>query len=71
MMDEALRSNQPVPIRAQQVSVELLTAGGVAIGSPQSVTTDGSGHAQVADNVAAVMARVTDRFGNVATVALP
>jgi len=70
LMDMASNSNTPVPVRSQQVTVELLTAADVAL-STQTVSTDGSGVAQVPDNVAAVKVRVTDRFGNSATANLP
>jgi hypothetical protein len=69
-MDMNLKSNQPVPVRNQQVTVELLTAGSAVIGSSM-VNTDANGNAQIADNVAATMIRVTDRFGNGQTTALP
>jgi neutral ceramidase len=70
LMDMSVSSNTPVPVRSQQITVELLTAGDVALSS-QQVTTDSSGVAQVADNVAAMKVRVTDRFGNSATSTLP
>ncbi|MEO8701220.1 MAG: hypothetical protein ABI867_14310 [Kofleriaceae bacterium] len=71
LMDMSLMSNQPVPVRSQQVTVQLLAAGGAAIGAPQSVTTDASGNAQVPDVATAVQLRITDRFGNLATSTIP
>lgn len=70
LMDMGTNSNTPVPVRSQQVTVELLTAADVAL-STQQITTDNLGVVQVADNVAAVKVRVTDRFGNSATSNLP
>ena len=71
MMDEVFVSNQPVPIRGQQVTVELLDVGGAVIGTAATVTTDTGGHAQITDAAGSVMVRITDRFMNVSTVALP
>jgi hypothetical protein len=70
LLDMNLRSNQPIPLRSQMVNVELLTAGNVVVGGGM-VTTDANGVAQVTDNVAATQVRVTDRFGNSLTTALP
>jgi hypothetical protein len=70
LMDLSLMSNQPVPIRGQQVTVALLGAADAVLAS-STITTDASGVAQVADNALALKVRVTDRFGNVATTALP
>jgi len=70
LMDMSLMSNQPVPVRSQQVTVVLLGTGGVVLGTSQ-VNTDGSGVAQVGDNVAAVQIRITDRFGNQSTTTIP
>jgi neutral ceramidase len=66
LMDPILMSNQPVPIRSQQVTVTLLASGGTPLSSTQ-VTTDAAGNAQVTDDIAAVSVKVTDRFGNSAT----
>ncbi|MBX3156023.1 MAG: hypothetical protein KF773_08485 [Deltaproteobacteria bacterium] len=70
LMDMALPSNQPVPVRAQQVTVALLGAGGATLLST-TVTTGANGQVQVADAAGAQQVRVTDRFGNQGTVALP
>ena len=70
LMDMALKSNQPIPVRVQLVTVTLLGAGNVDLGSTQ-VTTDGSGLASVPNNAAAVSIKITDRFGNAATVPIP
>ena len=69
LLDMALMSNQPIPVKSQQVKVELLgTADAVlSIAMP---TTDGAGNVSVADNAAALKVRVTDRFGNIATIPL-
>ena len=66
LMDLALMSNQPVPLRNQQVSVELLGTAGVTL-STASVNTDSAGSVSVPDNAAAMMVKITDRFGNSAT----
>jgi neutral ceramidase len=70
LMDLGLASNQPVPVRSQQVTFELLAAGGATLSSAQ-VMADGGGVAQVANNPAASSVRITDRFGNQATASIP
>jgi len=69
LMDMTLMSNQPVPLRNQRVTVELLNSTSAVIGSA-SVMTDGNGVADVGDNALAASVRVTDRFGNVGTTTL-
>ncbi len=69
LMDMSLRSNQPVPVTSQNVTLELLAPGGAVIGTA-NVVTDGNGIAQIADNVAATQLRVVDRFGNTQTLTL-
>lgn len=70
LMDMSVRSNQPVPVRSQQVTVDLLTAADLVVGTG-SATTDAAGQASITDNPAATKIRITDRFGNSATAALP
>ena len=70
LMDTQLMSNQPVPLRAQQVTVDLLNAADAVV-STGGATTDGSGNVSVADIAAATKVRVTDRFGNIGTATLP
>ncbi len=70
LLDLALPSNLPVPVRSQQVTFALLDAGGATLSSVPRMT-DASGVAQVPDNVAARSVRITDRFGNQATAAIP
>lgn len=70
LMDMSAPSNQPVPVRSQQVTVALLGAADVVL-STATVTTDGNGVAQVADLGAAISVRVTDRFGNERTATIP
>lgn len=71
LMDLSLRSNQPIPLRAQPGLVgEVLDANGNTLGTTTS-TSDASGVVEFAGNVNATMLRVTDRFGNTATVAIP
>jgi neutral ceramidase len=69
LLDMNLHSNQPIPIRNQQVTVELLAAAQVL--STATVTTDANGNAQVGNNAAATDIRITDRFGNSASAAIP
>ncbi|HEY5945993.1 MAG TPA: hypothetical protein VIV40_10910 [Kofleriaceae bacterium] len=69
LMDMNLMSNQPVPLRAQVVKVELLGTGDAVLFS-QNLPTDTNGVARTADNAGALKVRVTDRFGNAATVTL-
>ncbi len=66
LMDMAMNSNQPVPIRSQAVTVDLLGTTGSTL-STTTVNTDSSGNVLVPDNAQAMMVRITDRFGNVAT----
>lgn len=70
LMDPSAPSNQPVPVRGQQVTVALLGTGGAVLSSSQ-VTSDASGGISVPDNASALGVRVTDRFGNTATATLP
>jgi neutral ceramidase len=69
-MDEVIPSNKPVPVRSQPAVIALLGATGTVLSST-NVSTDAAGVAQVPDNASAVMVRVTDRFGNSATAAIP
>ena len=68
LMDMSLMSNQPVPVRNQRVTIELLNSTNTPIASA-SVMTDANGIADMADNALAASVRVTDRFGNVGTAA--
>ncbi|MBA2539709.1 MAG: hypothetical protein H0V17_08755 [Deltaproteobacteria bacterium] len=70
LMDMNLKSNQPIPVRSQLVSVQLIGATG-NLGPAAAVTTDANGVAQVDDNVLATQIKITDRFGNSSTVAIP
>jgi neutral ceramidase len=70
LMDLQVRSNQAVPVRNQQVTVDLLTAADLVVGTG-SATTDAAGQASITDNAAATKIRITDRFGNAATAPLP
>jgi neutral ceramidase len=71
LMDLGAPSNRPVPVRSQDVTVELLDGGGGVLDTRTVATTAGG---QIsfddADVAAATTVRVTDRFGNVATDAL-
>jgi neutral ceramidase len=70
LMDMNLRSNQPIPVRQQTVTVELL-ASNDAVVSTGEAATDANGVVQVTDAANTTKVRVTDRFGNQTTVALP
>jgi neutral ceramidase len=70
LMDMNLKSNQPVPVRSQPVTVELLAADDNVLATA-TPSTDANGVAQIADVATSAKVRVTDRFGNVATIALP
>ncbi len=70
LMDMDLRSNQPIPLKSQPVNIELLTVANAVVGQA-NVTTDANGVAQIGDNAAATQVRVTDKFGNSLTTALP
>jgi hypothetical protein len=70
LLDMTERSNQPVPIRAQTVTLTLRNAADVALSS-EVVTTDAMGIASVADVATATKVQITDRFGNVFTAPIP
>jgi len=67
LMDMDLMSNQPVPVRSQAVTVALLDATNTQLAST-TPTTDANGTVSVTNNALATQAKVTDRFGNTATV---
>ena len=69
LMDMALMSNQPVPIRSQTVTITQIANGNPV--SSDVVTTDANGIATVTNIPTAQMVKVTDRFGNNVTVPLP
>jgi neutral ceramidase len=71
LMDMSMNSNQPVPIRSQAITVQLMSAGGTNLGSLVSTTSDANGNVVVTDNSSATSAVVTDRFGNSQTITLP
>jgi neutral ceramidase len=66
LMDMNLPSNQPVPVRSQQVTVALLDASGAQLSS-SAQTTDANGAVSVGSNASATQVKVTDRFGNSVT----
>jgi hypothetical protein len=68
LMDMNLKSNQPVPVRTQNVTIELRSA--TASLSTTTAATDGNGVIDVLDSASATTVRVTDRFGNTVDVAL-
>jgi hypothetical protein len=68
LLDMNLMSNQPIPLRDQQVTVEVRD--GLQVKSTTTATTDASGGIDVLDDPQATNVRVIDRFGNSATVNL-
>jgi len=71
LMDMTMMSNQPVPLRGQLVKIELLNAANQVLAVSNNVMTDATtGLATVADNAGATQVRVTDPYGNLATVPL-
>ncbi len=70
LLDLALASNQPVPVRSQEVTFVLRDGNGATLSTAQ-VTADAGGVAQVPDNAAARSVLITDRFGNQATASIP
>jgi neutral ceramidase len=68
LLDMGLKSNQPIPLRSQQVTIELRgTSGSI---STTTASTDANGAIDVLDNALATTVRVTDRFGNTVDVNL-
>jgi neutral ceramidase len=70
LMDMSLRSNQPVPIRSQTVTLTLRNSVDVALSSTV-VTTDAMGIASVPDVATSAKVQITDRFGNTFTAPIP
>jgi hypothetical protein len=70
LMDLVMMSNQPVPVRNQQVTVELMDAANTVLAT-STPNTDASGNVSVADVATTTQVRVTDQFGNHTTVAIP
>lgn len=70
LLDLALPSNQPVPVRTQPITVELVDASGTVVAT-RSGSTDAAGAFSVADATAATDIHVIDRHGNAARAALP
>ena len=69
LLDMALMSNQPIPVRSQPVTIELRSAANTVL-SASTISTDASGVVSVPDDAAATSVRVVDRFGNAATATL-
>mgnify|MGYP000908327662 CR=1 FL=1 len=67
-LDEQLPSNQPVPLRSQQLTIVQKDAGGATVATTQ-VAANNNGVASVAAAVGAVTVLISDKFGN--TVSLP
>jgi hypothetical protein len=70
LMDMDLMSNQPIPVKSQNVKVELLDAGN-NVKATYNVMTDAAGNVSVADVAGATQVRVTDTSTNVQTTAIP
>lgn len=69
LLDMSLMSNQPVPVRDQQVRVEVRGAANAVLSST-TPTTSGTGAVTVSDPAGSQSVRVVDRFGNEAVVSL-
>ncbi len=69
-LDEQMPSNQPVPLRSQQLTLVQKDAGGTTVGSTQ-VVANTNGVATVAAVAGAAMVVITDKFGNVASLSIP
>jgi neutral ceramidase len=69
LMDMSLQSNQPIPVRNQNVTIELLQ-NNLVLASFTDVPTDANGAVDVTNNALADQVRVTDRFSNVTVVNL-
>ncbi|HEV7556802.1 MAG TPA: hypothetical protein VGO00_15155, partial [Kofleriaceae bacterium] len=69
LMDLARNSNVPVPLAGQTVKMELMN--GATVLATANPTADGNGNLTMADNATATSVRLTDKFGNVATAAIP
>ncbi len=69
LLDLDLSSNRPVPVRSQDVTVELLDGGSSVIDTRTIATSaDGAVSFDDADVATAVSVRIRDRFGNESTV---
>lgn len=68
LMDMSLRSNQPIPVRSQEVTVEVRN--GTQIRDTITANTDASGVIDVPDDAQADNVRVIDRFLNETVVDL-
>jgi hypothetical protein len=69
LLDMALMSNQPIPVRNHQVTVEVRGAANAVLSST-TPTTSGNGAVTVSDTTGSLNVRVVDRFGNEAVVNL-
>ncbi len=70
LLDLTAESNRPVPLRAQEVTVELLTDTTVVDTRTITTAADGTLSVDTAVVSTATSVRITDRFANVATVTL-
>lgn len=70
LMDMALMSNQPIPVRSKTVTVTLRNSAGVALASTTPMT-DANGIATVPDVATSAMVQITDPYGNTTTTAIP
>jgi hypothetical protein len=71
LLDLNADSNRPVPLRSQDVTVDLLNGGGATIDTRVVTTSaDGAISFDDPDVATAVSVRVVDRFGNPATFTL-
>jgi hypothetical protein len=68
LMDMGLRSNQPIPVRGQQLTS---TSTGSAAPLDAAASSDANGVVELDSVATATSITIRDRFGNTATVALP
>ncbi|NVB85174.1 MAG: hypothetical protein HOV81_42805 [Kofleriaceae bacterium] len=68
LLDMDLKSNQPIPLKNQEVTVQVRS--GVQILSTTTATTDANGAIDVLDNPQANNVKIIDRFANATSVNL-
>ena len=68
LLDMNLKSNQPIPVSGQPVTIQVRN--GMAVLSSTTANTDASGGIDVLDNVSATNIHVIDPYGNAASASL-
>ena len=69
LMDMGLKSNQPIPVRGQQLTAEVFGTSGSLGGDTEN--SDNNGVVTFTSDPGATSLQVTDRFGNTVTVPIP